>query len=61
MVDEHGMGGHTTIQPEQCHPIAWLCYTWVRQCVLIRRMAEDSNHVVSVYMVSIGQYTYAVI
>ncbi len=29
MVDEHGMSGHTTIQPEQYHPIAWLCYTWV--------------------------------
>ncbi len=29
MVAEHGTGGHTTIQPEQCHPIAWLCYTWV--------------------------------
>ncbi len=29
MVDENGMDGHTTIQPEQYHPIAWLCYTWV--------------------------------
>ncbi len=29
MVDENGMDGHTTIQPDQYHPIAWLCYTWV--------------------------------
>ncbi len=29
MVDEHGMGGHTTIEPDQYHPIAWLCYIWV--------------------------------
>ncbi len=28
MVDENGMDGHTTMQPEQYHPIAWLCYTW---------------------------------
>ncbi len=29
MEDENGMDGHTTMQPEQYHPIAWLCYTWV--------------------------------
>ncbi len=29
MVDENGMDGHTTMQPEKYHPIAWLCYTWV--------------------------------
>ncbi len=28
MVDEHGMGGHTTIETDQYHPIAWLCYIW---------------------------------
>ncbi len=28
MVDENGMDGHTTMQPEKYHPIAWLCYTW---------------------------------
>ncbi len=29
MVDENGMDGPTTIEPEQYHPIAGLCYTWV--------------------------------
>ncbi len=34
MVDENGMGGHTTIQPEQYHPIAWLCYTWAMEALM---------------------------